>query len=360
MTLSSMPREDVEEEGDDFEPSLAVNDGSTQPLPQASSSSEPNEMDTEKPTSSASSSEEDSDDEQEEASQQADNASQAVSEPIGGDGNKKRKHSMGGETSPEHKRLKPDAAEAENASNLIPELTPPPFPDQAGQVNFPTGWAGKVGQFMFELNAPVTVGKIAERFKADVTRSKLDQILATLVEKGFICHSEEGSKLYWMNQELIEKAVENVNFEELAKWKEHAKSVVQELGEKKRHGEERVKELLLLPTDEELVKSIADGRAKLDTVEARVKECDQAAKAAAEQGLSADELHAQDIQSLKKEIVFYRKHWRERKQRVMCLVDDVCEGKGWGKAKRRELIEEIGIETDEEAKVTLLKGATIG
>jgi hypothetical protein len=220
--------------------------------------------------------------------------------------------------------------------------------EEAPSLNLPSGVAGAVGQFLADVNRPVNAASVALKFKDKYTKAQIDKAIQQLVDKRTVLTIEEGAKLYWFNQDLMpsEDAAGAKKSEALF---EALQAQLDALSRDRDSVRAAVAELMAQPADGDVAKTLkleSDAAAKLED---RVRACDALADAAAKEGKTAAELQSLTVNDIKLRLAFFRAAWKERKARVAEFLANVADAKGLKNAAKRELLEKIGVETDEDA-----------
>lgn len=233
--------------------------------------------------------------------------------------------------------------------------------DDVQSIVMPPGVAGVVGQYLVDINRPVNMTSVVQKFKDTYTRPQLDKALVTLVARNVAATMEDGSKIYWINQTLVEESHggAKTDSKKINDWMEIALKAIMKIETDRNAIKAQVNALMSAPADDELEKLLADERKQVKLLEIRVNECENAVKEAEKLGKSAAEVQAQTLTESRAQLLFFRSAWRERKRVLSEFLYNVCDTKGLKNAAKRELYEKIGVETDDEVGAVLVKGAGI-
>jgi hypothetical protein len=244
-------------------------------------------------------------------------------------------------------------------SNLSPPPIPPLDISTLPQIEFPTGIAGIVGKYMMDCNKPLNLTSIAQVHKEKYSKTQVENALNQLVNKGMICTLEEGAKIYWFNQEKFTPE-SNQDAKKMTDRTSALETRIHALETYRDGLRDEIKNLMMEPGDSELTTIIKNEETIVTQSIIRVRELDDLAVEAAKLGKTASELNALNNNELKNRLGFFRGQWRDRKARVSEFLANFADNKGLKPAAKKELIEKIGIETDEDAKVIFRKGLELG
>lgn len=239
----------------------------------------------------------------------------------------------------------------------------PSFLTNFKSIPLPNGQAVQlIGNYLIELNKPVNLSSIVVKFKETLTKTQVEKSISTLVSNNIVLTSEDSKQaLYWINQSLLEEInlKNSIDFTKVNEWYTKTSEILKQKEELKVQLENEIKFLMTAPSDLELDDLIVKEITTIAQLKPRVEECEQVRIQAELNGQSPIELQTLLINEKKKELLFYRKEWKGRKGLCMEFVDKVCESKGLKGSSRKELLEKIGIETDESLGVKLLRGVDL-
>ena len=188
-------------------------------------------------------------------------------------------------------------------------------------------------------NRPFNVLQLHENFHKRMPKSVLEKALTTLSENngGVRCKEYGKSKIYFADQSTIpcgsEKEIKELNTE-IEKLKRQYESVSQEANNVK-------SELIKIesePTDADLIQSLSNLEAKVAEKKQRVS------------SISDAKLEPNALANAIKEHNYFRTIWIARKRKCNDILDDFIESSN---KKKAVMVAEIGIETDEEMKVSM-------
>lgn len=188
-------------------------------------------------------------------------------------------------------------------------------------------------------NRPFNVLQLHENFHKRMPKSVLEKALTTLSEDngGVRCKEYGKSKIYFADQSTIpcgsEKEIKELNTE-IDKLKRQYESVSQEANNVK-------SELIKIesePTDADLIQSLSNLEDKVTEKRTRVS------------SMSDSKLEPNALANAIKEHNYFRTIWISRKRKCNEVLDDVLENTN---KKKAVMVTEIGIDTDEEAKVSI-------
>jgi hypothetical protein len=134
--------------------------------------------------------------------------------------------------------------------------------------------------------------------------------------------------------------------EQIEKWTSLLVKVVQGKEEERQRLENRVKALIVAPSDEELDKRITAETTAVAALEERMNEIKALEKEAEKQGKNMAVVNAESEADARLRLEFFLRQVRDRKRTVMEFVDTVCDAKGLRGAARRDFIDTIGLEME--------------
>jgi len=188
-------------------------------------------------------------------------------------------------------------------------------------------------------NRPFNVLQLHENFHKRMPKSVLEKALTTLSEEsgGVRCKEYGKSKIYFADQSTIpcgsEKEIKELNTE-IEKLKRQYETVSQEANNAR-------SELIKIesePTDADLIQSLSNLEAKVTEKRTRVS------------SISNATLEPNALANAIKEHNYFRGIWISRKRKCNEILDDFLESSN---KKKAVMVAEIGIDTDEEAKVSI-------
>ena len=188
-------------------------------------------------------------------------------------------------------------------------------------------------------NRPFNVLQLHENFHKRMPKSVLEKALTTLSDDngGVRCKEYGKSKIYFADQSTIpcgsEKEIKELNTE-IEKLKRKYESVSQEANNVR-------SELIKIesePTDADLIQSLSNLEAKVTEKRTRVS------------SISDAKLEPNALGNAIKEHNYFRTIWISRKRKCNEVLDDLLENSN---KKKAVMVAEIGIDTDEEAKVSV-------
>eukprot|EP00906_Rhabdomonas_costata_P034698 RCo048807 len=193
--------------------------------------------------------------------------------------------------------------------------------------------------FLNKRNRPYSALNVVDLSGGTIKKAAAEKALATLAEVGKLtCKELKKQKLFMAKQDEVQ-VLDTGKMDAL---KTQAQSLGEELAElekENRNSLQAVQHLESQMTDQELdvaisamLKSIAEKKKRLDTLKAGSQLVDPAERA------TAENLYERA-----------RQQWKKRKRIAREMVDIIC-----GETRSpQEVMQELGIETDEEAKITL-------
>jgi len=202
-----------------------------------------------------------------------------------------------------------------------------------------------VMSYFEKMNRPYNAQILSDNLQGTIGKTTLNKILQTLTDDGKLTCKEFGKqKLYWRNQELLQvedkeelsildKKLENLE-EELEKLNEECSKLSSEL-----------KTIITLPTNSETeirIKTLSTENTDLEEKLKLIK------------GKSIV-ITPEEKKKAEKDYDSFRLQWKKRKRMCKEIVDQLTEASG---KKAKDLIEEVGVTTDEEAGVSLERDKT--
>jgi len=142
----------------------------------------------------------------------------------------------------------------------------------ATDIKLPAGPPMQIGQYMIDINRPVSATQIAQKFKDGLTKAAIDKAITTLVSKEILI--KDGS-LYWINQALMPN---DDNAAELDGKIVANTETQQSLAARVADVQAAVDALVAQPTEADLDKQLTAELAAVKQLETRVAECEQAAQ----------------------------------------------------------------------------------
>ncbi|OQR97013.1 pairing protein 2 family protein [Achlya hypogyna] len=198
---------------------------------------------------------------------------------------------------------------------------------------------GEVVKYMRQTNRPYSVLNVFENLHRRIGKVMLQKILDALAEKGDIKVKTYGkSQIYYYNQEKLpppcaatlartEEAIEAVSGE------------VQELERALKEAESILHGLSNQMTDAELTQQLSEHTAQAETLSAAVTRLDDPTRAP---------VAPEKKKAATAKFTTYRMGWIKRKRIVMEAVDQIAEGM---EKKRKDVLDLVGVETDESAGI---------
>lgn len=207
--------------------------------------------------------------------------------------------------------------------------------------------AGQVERFLLSRNKPLNAQMISDGLLGDglkASKAAVEKQLAVLVEKGSINTGEWGkAKLWWPNQEAIASECDDGIEEKIAALQARIPGL-------KAAGQAKARELAdrskMVPFDQ-LQSQIADEEAACSALELRISARAAVAGSGSEKALTPAEAKKVRAQHEK-----YLREWARRKRMLLDALQQYCESSG---KKLPALVEEMGIELDEDVGVDLLQ-----
>ena len=215
-------------------------------------------------------------------------------------------------------------------------------------VNTENGAARLIKEYMKLQNRPYSAIQIFDNLHKRIQKSSVEKVLAKLSREEdkntcqpVLCEKEYGkAKIYYYNQaQLPSLSISEMNSldDEVATLNNELKRLESQVFEAK----ERMEKLLKEPTDDELDKELKETEARVET---------KRRKAETLSGPDAKSVDPYARQKVIEEYNFYRKHWKDRKEKVMDLIDMMSDGMN---KKVEDVIEICGLESDENEGVKL-------
>eukprot|EP01138_Halocafeteria_seosinensis_P005860 gb/GECG01005990.1/.p1 GENE.gb/GECG01005990.1/~~gb/GECG01005990.1/.p1 ORF type:complete len:373 (+),score=102.62 gb/GECG01005990.1/:1-1119(+) len=196
--------------------------------------------------------------------------------------------------------------------------------------------------YVNKQNRPYSVLNIFENLHGAVKKASLTRVLDKLADEGKIHAKTYGkSKVYYPDQAQYGEIQET----DISSLQEEVKELTtkqNEVKNERKRLEQEVSSLQSSLTTEQLGKSIEELKKTISEKEAKLERLNEA---------SGGEVVTKDTRkNIIAEVNKYRKTWVDRKNKVMDLVDNMSEGTG---KKPKEIMEEAGIETDEEMGINV-------
>jgi hypothetical protein len=203
--------------------------------------------------------------------------------------------------------------------------------------------SARILEYCRKANRPYSVINITDNLRKEISKPNVQKIVDDLSNKGKLSRKEFGkTKVYWYNQDLLSDL--ECTQENLAAMDVQYKTLAVELQRVAESESKKRQALQILrsePADADLEKELSSLQAE---VEAMRK------KAALLEGASGPVISASDREKMTKRYNKCRKAWVERKRMCMDKVDDLADNM---EKKKKDVIEMLCVETDEEARVVL-------
>lgn len=198
-------------------------------------------------------------------------------------------------------------------------------------------------QFLLEKNRPYSATNLVDELHGEFTKTVIQKSLDQLTESGQITCKLCGksTKLYFAKQEGKEVASK----EQLVEMDQNNNLLQQKIEElKKKRDELKSRRDTLSST-----RTLEDLRSYRVQIEI---DCQTAAKQRDELIQAAQGINPDDIAQINKEFNTRCDQWKKRKALCMDILNQLCDQDGMDK-KPKDLIEDIGIETDEQYHLKL-------
>ena len=201
--------------------------------------------------------------------------------------------------------------------------------------------ASDILRFLLEKNRPYSVINVVDEMHGEFTKTVVQKALDSLVDSGQITCKLCGktSKLYFAKQEGKDVATK----EQLIELDTHIDSLQDKLEELTKKADElRAKRDVLAST--RTLQELRDYRVQIeqDVEKARIRK-DELIELS--QGITPEE-----AAKMIKQFSDRCDQWKQRKSKCIEIIDALCEASD---KKRSELIEEVGLETDESCNIQL-------
>ena len=210
----------------------------------------------------------------------------------------------------------------------------------------------QVMTYFEEQNRPFSVSQVAQKFFNEATRGATVKVLDALVKEGKLLINEK--KCYWLDQSGFADQTEEEEAAEVQQCKTLSDNK-SELDSKRLLLQKKISRLISEPADDILGTELQKAESANKELKAQIAEIKDARSTkgeSAEDAAAAKRAFEEEKMGLVKQVKFFRGKWKERKNTVDDFVGMIMEH-STKKIKKEDLIEEIGIETDEEHNVSL-------
>ncbi|KAG9396261.1 Homologous-pairing protein 2 [Carpediemonas membranifera] len=190
------------------------------------------------------------------------------------------------------------------------------------------------------ISATETVNWMQSKNKAGKSKVKVDRALDAAVADGQLVMKAFGrSKLFWA-EIPIPTAEQTAELNTKRTYIREANVRIVEMKEQQQQLEDRTRQLLKEPTDAEIDDLLEKRRAEVAALEQRLKDNEEAVGTIDEEANKRTDA----------ELLYLVKLWKTRRMAVMDVINQMSEGRD---KPVPDLLEEFGLETDEEAGVSL-------
>eukprot|EP00052_Salpingoeca_macrocollata_P017279 m.140373 g.140373 ORF g.140373 m.140373 type:complete len:210 (+) comp20333_c1_seq4:59-688(+) len=194
--------------------------------------------------------------------------------------------------------------------------------------------------YMVKQNRPYNANDVFLNLKEQVSKANVAKALSDLASKGKLKEKTYNKqKIYFPDQSQFEK-LNPMQLSDLDKETQEIKNRIAEMN----------KEIAKLETELQMLKaepSTADAKARIEVLEKENAEMKEKLTALRS---SKDKVSAKDKKQINADYDAAVQAWRKRKAIVNSVVEAVMEGYP---KKKSQLLDDIGIETDEQAKIDI-------
>ncbi|CAI2369696.1 unnamed protein product [Moneuplotes crassus] len=198
-----------------------------------------------------------------------------------------------------------------------------------------------ISKYMEAQNRPYSIQNIIDNLRGEIRKAQTQKILDALTEENILTCKEYGkAKIYLINQDIFPETT-NEDLEKLDKEIDTKKKEFEELDAKLKSLNSDLRKIKIEPTNAELDAELEALTSENLRLEGRLEEYGDVQE---DRSISIDDIEKQEK--------LFSKEWRVRKKGFMEIIDTISEAL---EKKPKELMEEIGIETDEDYNVVCPK-----
>jgi len=199
----------------------------------------------------------------------------------------------------------------------------------------------RIADYMITQNRPFNATMITDNLHKDIPKSQVEKALEGLAVKGtLICKEVGKQKIFFPNQSQFEVPTP-AELDRMTNQAKNKGEEVQALRSSNNSGEQQLKALEAEPTDSELPLQIRALEEEVRQMQARASVIEGSGQA----------IGPGEKEKIMKDYCKMRKEWKSRKRQVTEGIEQMCEAMDTMRPK--QLIEKMGIETDEEWKMVL-------